>query len=315
MEMFIESELIKAEAMHLGFSACGMARAGKVDEKHWQYFDHWLKEGCNASMAYMTNYREIRLDPRLLLEGAETVVSVAMNYYPKKELSTSQYQFAWYAYGKDYHSVLKNRLSLLLQKLRESTGLGERLKGRICCDTAPILERYWAMQAGLGWIGRNTQLIVHGQGSCFFLGELLLNAGTNYDAPSEPGCGDCTKCLSACPTHAIGDMANTNGGLDARRCLSYWSIEHRGELPSDISRKMGHYVYGCDRCQKACPHNRCAQPTKIAELQPSEDFMHMRPTDWNNLTVERYKVLFKDSAVKRVKYDGLMRNIGIKGEM
>ena len=198
---------------------------------------------------------------------------------------------------------MKSRINALLARLRHL--YGEAIEGRAFCDTAPVMERYWACQAGIGWKGKNQQLIIPKAGSAFFLGELFLNVETEYDAPIENRCGTCRKCIEACPTGALSE----ENGLDARRCLSYLTIENRGEIPAEWSEKMGTTLYGCDRCQQACPHHRYAEPTEVDEFSPSAQFLAMKPTDWAQLTVEQYRQLFKGSAVKRAKYEGLVRNI------
>lgn len=315
----LSADKIKAEALRLGFSACGTTRAEAVDETTSEAFRSWCARGMQAGMSYMGNYTDKRLDPRLLMEGARTIVSVALNYYPARQLREDQYQFAWYAYGKDYHDIMKAKLNALQAFIAGSTPLTEArhtpsptegplppLQSRVFCDTAPVLERYWAWRAGLGWIGKNTQLIIPHAGSCFFLGEILLNTEMDtYDEPRESRCGNCTRCLNACPTKALEAPFLLNSG----RCLSYLTIENRGDIPPAEGKKTGKKIYGCDECQKACPWNRFATPCRTAELQPSEAFMQMKKEDWEALTEEQYKVLFKGSAVKRAKFAGLVRNI------
>ncbi len=298
----LQAETVKAEAFRLGFSACGLAEAQPVGTEAAARFDRYLAEGRHATIDYLVRQRELRLDPRRLLPGTRTVVSVALNYYPARRLAADRYRFAYYAYGLDYHDVVRRRLRTLFERLRALYGSG--LEGRAFCDTAPLPERYWAWKAGLGWTGRNTQLILPGQGSYFFLGELLLNAPADrYATPLAPQCGTCRCCLDACPGRALDEA----GGLDARRCLSYLTIEHRGPLPEGV--RLGRCIYGCDRCQTVCPHNLSASPTDIPEFSPSDALMDMRPADWQALSVERYRALFRGSAVKRAKYEGLMRNI------
>lgn len=299
--VILSADKIKAEALRLGFSACGVARAEAVDETTSEAFRSWCARGMQAGMNYMENYTDKRLDPRLLMEGTQTIVSVALNYYPARQLREDQYQFAWYAYGKDYHDIMKSKLNALQAMIAPPP-----LQSRVFCDTAPVLERYWAWRAGLGWIGKNTQLIIPRAGSCFFLGEILLDAETDkYDEPRESRCGNCTRCLNACPTKALEAPFLLNSG----RCLSYLTIENREDIPPVEGKKTGKKIYGCDECQKACPWNRFATPCRTAELQPSEAFMQMKKEDWEALTEEQYKVLFKGSAVKRAKFAGLLRNI------
>lgn len=318
-ESLLSSEGIKAEALRLGFSACGLAAAEAVDGENTGSFRKWIADGCHAEMAYMHNYEEKRLNPCLLVEGARTVISVALNYYPETKIPEDEYQIAWYAYGKDYHDVMKAKLNALLEFISKDLSYEratssetivppsiEILNARVFCDTAPVLERYWAWRAGLGWIGKNTQLIIPQAGSCFFLGEIIINRAADvYDTPQENHCGTCTHCLNACPTKALEAPFR----LNSAKCLSYLTIEHRGELPSDTGKKMGNKIYGCDVCQRACPWNRFAKPSKVEAFRPSPTLLVMRKDDWHHLTEEQYRSLFKGSAVKRAKYQGLMRNI------
>lgn len=308
--LLLPSERIKAEALRLGFSACGLAPAEAVDEAVQGSFRQWIADGRHATMNYLQNHEDKRLDPRLLVEGARTVISVALNYYPATSLPADSYQIASYAYGKDYHDVVKAKLNLLLSTL-SALCPGASIQGRAFCDTAPILEKYWAWRCGLGWIGKHTQLIIPRAGSYFFLGELIVDAvADRYDMPQPDRCGACTRCMEACPTQAIDSPFH----LDAGRCLSYRTIEHRGALSPETGEKMGKTIYGCDRCLQACPWNRFATPTDTEEFHPSPLLLQMKKEDWHTLTEEHYKTLFKGSAVKRVKYEGLMRNIRrIKG--
>lgn len=298
----LSAATIKAEARRLGFAAVGIAPAAPMAAEEAAHLRRWIAEGRHGEMAYLERQLEMRLDPRLVLEGARTVVSVALNYFPQEALSPEGYAFARYAYGKDYHDVVRARLRELMQAL----SLEEPTDGRPFCDTAPIDERYWAMRAGLGWKGRHTQLIIPRAGSYFFLGELLLTLPVDeYDAPlGKSLCGNCRRCIDACPTQALSAT-----GLDARRCLSYLTIEHRGDLPEGIGERMGNCIYGCDRCAEACPWNKFATATDVEEFRPSDALRAMTAEDWQQLTVEQYRALFKGSAVKRAKYEGLVRNV------
>lgn len=242
-------------------------------------------------MDYMAGHMDMRLDPRLLVEGVKTIVSVAMNYLPPQRAAG----ISLYAQGRDYHDVMRERLKMLMEEIGGT--------GRVFVDTAPVLERYWAWRSGLGWIGRNHQLIIPGQGSTCFLGELFLTEeADNYDTSLPGGCGDCLRCVDACPTGAL-----TKEGMDARQCLSYLTIEHRGALPKGTQLKET--FYGCDRCQEVCPHLRGACPTAETAYFPSETLLAMTPEDWRGLTVEQYRELFRGSAVKRAKFEGLKRNL------
>lgn len=301
----LSSDKIKAEALRLGFSACGIAPAEAVDETTAHLFRQWLAEGKQAEMNYMANYEEKRLDPRLLMEGTQSIISVALNYYPETFIAPDEYQFAWYAYGKDYHEVMKEKLAALEAFVHQLIS-PLPVRSRIFCDTAPVLERYWAWRAGMGWIGKNTQLIVPRAGSCFFLGEIFIDLATDhYDHPQDNRCGSCTRCLKACPTQALEAPFRLHSG----RCLSYLTIEHRGAFPASNELKTGNKIYGCDDCLKACPWNRFSTPCTTTELHPSPALLAMRQSHWHALTEEQYKALFKGSAVKRAKYNGLMRNI------
>lgn len=296
------SEQIKAEALRLGFSACGIAPAAAVEEDTRQYFGEWISGGKHADMRYMENHSDKRTDPRLLVEGTRSIVVVALNYYPAKLLAGHQYQFAWYAYGKDYHDVMRRKLRELFAFVdTRLTPVG----GRVFCDTAPVLERYWAWRAGLGWIGKNTQLIIPRAGSCFFLGEVFLDIELEYDTPVKERCGNCTNCIDCCPTQALESPWN----LNANKCLSYLTIENKGDIPDEYAEKAGNRIYGCDECQKACPWNKFALPGTTPELQPSEEFLNMTREEWNALTREEYNRLFGGSAVKRARYEGLLRNV------
>nr|WP_320037058.1 tRNA epoxyqueuosine(34) reductase QueG [uncultured Bacteroides sp.] len=295
------SQQIKAEALRLGFSACGIARADIVGES-MAYLEQWLTDGNQAGMDYMNNNFDKRCDPRLLVEGTKSIISVALNYYPSRKLREEQLQFAYYAYGKDYHEVMKAKLTELFNFINEHL---TPVNGRVFCDTAPVLDRYWAQKAGLGWIGKNTQLIIPSAGSYFFLGEIFLDIELDYDSPIQSKCGNCTRCLDACPVKALERPFI----LNSNRCLSYLTIEHKGEIEPGMAPQMGNHLYGCDDCQKCCPWNRFASPHQIADFEPSEVLLSMEEDDWKALTVEQYRVLFKGSAVKRAKYDGLMRNL------
>lgn len=287
---------IKAGAQDLGFFACGIARAEAVDEATAAQVRRWLDADGYASMTYMNNYTDKRLDPRLLMDGLKSIVCVALNYTPAKHFPEHEYQLAAYALGSDYHDVVKSKLHTLAATL----GITNY---RTFCDSAPVLERYWAERAGIGWTGRNHQLIIPHAGSMFFLGELFLDIELEYDRPMPKRCGTCHKCVDACPTGALGEM------FDADKCLSYQTIENRGTIPDEIASKMGSTIYGCDRCLQTCPWNRFAKPNDTPELQPKEELLNMTKEQWQHLTEDDYRRLFKGSAVKRAKYAGLMRNI------
>lgn len=310
----LKSNNLKAEALSVGFSHCGVVPAEPVDEAYMAHYEQWLRNGWQGDMHYMEDHLALRRDPRLLLPGARSVVSLLMSYNPG--LEPTQKGIAWYAQGRDYHDVIRQRLRTLVGQTVAPVFTEGEVKGafRICVDTAPVMEKYWAWRCGLGWIGRHTQFVVPGEGSAFFLAELLLTFEfDHYDAPRYPvpyhlGCGTCRRCLDACPTHAI-----TDSGLDARHCLSYLTIEHRGSLPDDVRPLIRECFYGCDRCLRACPHYR-AIPTAVPEFRPTAELLSMSDADWAGLSLERYRQLFRGSAVKRAKYEGLLRNLGRTAE-
>lgn len=299
---------IKAEASRLGFFVCGFARGEPVSEAMRRHYLGWLADGRNADMAYLGNNLDKRFDPRLLMPGVKTIVVVAQNYFPARRLAEGEPQIADYALGLDYHDIVKQKL----RQLAANVGIADY---RAFVDTAPVLERYWAVRAGLGWIGKNQQLIIPHAGSEFFLGELFVTVELPPDEPLPNRCGTCHRCVDACPTHALNLPATCVEGygditrFDARLCLSYQTIENRGELTVGAKAAMGDTFYGCDRCQRACPWNRFAKPSTEPLLQPREELLAMTRQKWENLTEEDYRRLFKGSAVKRAKYEGLMRNI------
>lgn len=302
----IQSSQIKAEAQRLGFDACGIAKAEPIRQEVAEEFREWLRQGHHASMQYMENHLEKRLNPQLLMEGVRSIVCVALNYKPSAQQNQEGYQLAAYALGRDYHDIVKEKLHQLAAYIIRQWGDEEQpVSYRAFTDSAPVMERYWAMQAGIGWIGRHHQLIIPKSGSMFFLGELFLNIPLAYDHPATSHCGNCTRCIEACPTGAL----TAEGPFRAERCLSYLTIENREEIPPEMKDKMGSTIYGCDRCQQACPWNTMGAPTREPALQPKEELMTMTREQWQHLSEEDYRRLFKGSAVKRAKYSGLMRNI------
>lgn len=294
----LNSEAVKAQAHSLGFSACGLARPHDIPSEWAAYYERWLSEGRHAGMSYLQNHQDLRFHPSLLVPGVRTIVSVALNYHPAG--GPTQPGLAWYAQGKDYHIVMRR----LLRQLMETVGG----RGRCFVDTAPVLEKYWAWQAGLGFIGRHTQLVIPRLGSAFFLGELFCTQEADtYDTPltSLNPCGHCQRCIEACPTGAI-----SNRGMDARRCLSYLTIEsHDEEIPVWAAPHLAECFYGCDRCLRACPHLHAPSAEPCQEFRPSQELLDMTPQDWQRLTPEQYNTLFRESAVKRARYEGLKRNL------
>lgn len=306
--MRIDSQQIKNKAKELGFDACGIAEVAPADSEAL-FFDRWIAEGCHAGMKYMENYRDIRLNPTGLVEGARSVISIALNYYPTVRQPADAPQIAYYAYGNDYHVVVKEKLSLLWQFIAEQCETAGQARpdstARLFTDSAPILERYWAWKAGLGWIGKNTNLIIPGKGSFFFLGEIVTTLALVYDTPQPNRCGACTRCLDACPTGALERPHR----LNAVKCLSYLTIEHKGEIPPLEASRLGNRLYGCDTCQAVCPWNRFASPTNEEAFAPSPSLLALQKEDLKMLSREEYNRIFAHSAVKRAKYEGLMRTI------
>lgn len=299
------TQSIKAEALCLGFHACGVTKAQPVNEQEASRFQEWLHDGHHATMQYMENHLDKRLNPQLLMEGVQSIVCVALNYKPSQQLDDDTYQLAAYALGQDYHDIIKEKLHHLAAFIKRQCSEDDSFTYRSFSDSAPVLERYWATQAGIGWIGKNHQLIIPHAGSMFFLGELFLNIPLAYDNPIESHCGHCQRCVDACPTGALSN----EGDMKAERCLSYLTIENRGEIPQEMVKMMGNTIYGCDRCQQACPWNTMGSPTLEPSLQPKKELLQMTKEQWQQLSEDDYRRLFKGSAVKRVKYSGLMRNI------
>ncbi len=292
---------IKEYALQLGFDACGFCKAEKAEDEE-KHFNQWLQNGYNADMEYLAKNSEKRYNPQLLVDQAQSIICVALNYYPTKKQNENNPQFAYYAYGKDYHKVVKNKLEELYKYIQS---LVADVTGRVFCDTAPLLERYWAAKAGLGFIGKNSLLIIPRKGSFFFLGEIILNIKLDYDKPLNISCGSCSKCIESCPTQAIEKPYV----LNSNNCISYQTIENRHEIKPEIINRLNNNFYGCDICQKACPWNKFAQPNKTVQFEIKEELLNITFDELKNLTVEKYQELFKDSAIKRAKYEGLMRNI------
>lgn len=291
---------IKVEALRLGFDVVGFAHAAPVSHEAAKAFTQWIAEGKHDCMQWATNYTDLRLDPTRLVEGAQTVISLAVNYLPRQIQEADAPQVARYAYGTDYHEVVRDMARQLAAYIKERTGHDSR----VCVDSAPILERYWAQQAGLGFIGLNTLLIIPGRGSFFFLCELVTTLPLTPDAPCTLTCGDCHACERRCPGGAL-----SGGVLDAARCLSCQTIENRSEqLPEWVNEKIGNHLYGCDECQIACPHNRHATPTAHPEFQAREGVLHLTTQQVLSMTQEQFSATFRHSPIKRAKLAGLRRN-------
>jgi len=307
MSLSRQTSIIKTTAQNLGFNFCGIARAEFLSEEAPR-LEQWLNQGYQGKMQYLENYFDIRLDPTKLMDGAKSVVTLLYNYYPAEDLaSPDSYKIAKYAYGKDYHFVIKKKLRSLLDQVREEVG---DIHGRAFVDSAPILERVWAKKSGLGWVGKNSLLLNKQQGSFFFIAILLLDIELVYDHPVADHCGTCTRCLDACPTDAIVQPYVVDGS----KCISYFTIELKEEIPTEVKGKFEDWIFGCDICQDVCPWNRHAQPHREPEFEPHPDLATMKKGDWEELTEEVFRKVFKKSAVKRAKFAGLKRNIRFAGK-
>jgi len=296
------TNFIKQEALKLGFDQCGIAKAEFLAEEAPK-LEEWLKNNYHGQMHYMENYFDKRLDPRLLVDGAQSVISLTYNYYPKKKQHQDTYKIAKYAYGEDYHFVIKDKLKTLLKKIQQKIG---EVNGRCFVDSAPVLERTWAKKAGLGWTGKNSLLITPRKGSFYFLAQLIIDLPLDYDVPFKTDhCGTCKKCVEACPTDAI--LANNT--IDGSKCISYFTIELKEAIPQDMKNRFADWQFGCDICQDVCPWNRFSKPHKEPLFEPQESLLNFKKEDWEKLSEATFKNIFKKSAVKRTKFKGLKRNI------
>ncbi|MBX2845691.1 MAG: tRNA epoxyqueuosine(34) reductase QueG [Saprospiraceae bacterium] len=294
---------IKAEAHRLGFSFFGVSSAGFLEEDAPR-LENWLNENRHGKMAYMANHFDKRLDPRLLVPGAKSVLSLMYNYYtPKKQADSKAPKLSQYAYGKDYHFVVKDKLKALAHFIDQNVGA---FNGRVFVDSAPVLERSWAKKAGLGWIGKNTQLINNKAGSFFFLAEIICDLELEADGPIKDYCGTCTACIDACPTDAIVEPYKVDGS----KCISYYTIELKeAVIPVNDQDKFENWMFGCDICQDVCPWNRFSTSHQTPEFEPHPDLLAMSASDWEELTEEVFQEFFRKSAVKRTGFKGLKRNI------
>lgn len=293
---------IKKYAAQLGFDACGISKAVRLDNEA-RYLENWLNADKHGKMAYMANHFDKRTDPRLLVDRAKSVISLSYNYYTEKEQVPDAPHLAMYALGEDYHLVVRDKLEQLLAFIKTKAG---DVNGRCFVDSAPVLEKAWAQRSGVGWVGKNTNLLTKRRGSFFFLAEVIVDIELDYDGPVKDYCGTCTKCVDACPTQAIYEPYK----LDASKCISYFTIELKDEmLPAEYKGKFENWMYGCDICQQVCPINAQAQPHSEPRFEPLNELLAMTAKDWDNLQEDGFKRLFKNSAVKRTKYKGLKRNI------
>jgi epoxyqueuosine reductase len=293
---------VKRIAAGLGFSFCGIARAGFLEDEAPR-LEAWLKRGYQGRMSYLENHFDKRLDPTLLVPGAKSVVSLVYNYFPEKDIATPEgLKIAKYAYGKDYHFVIKDKLKTFMHLLEEEIGA---IEGRAFVDSAPVMERAWAQRSGTGWIGKNSLLLNRQMGSFFFLAELIIDLDLEPDGPVKDHCGTCTACIDACPTDAIAEPYVVDGS----KCISYFTIELKEEIPVEVKGKFENWIFGCDICQDVCPWNRFSTPHREPQFRPHENLDQMSTNDWKDITEEVFQILFKQSAVKRTKLEGLKRNI------
>lgn len=288
--------------MRLGFDACGISKAAFLEEEAPR-LESWLQNNYHGEMRYMENHFDKRLDPTLLVPGAKSVISLLYNYSPEELQNKNSYQISKYAYGEDYHLVIKKKLNEMVDSMRQVMG---NFNARVFTDSAPIMERAWAQKSGLGWLGKHSLLISKSKGSFFFLAEIILDLALNYDTPFKTDhCGTCTKCIDACPTQAI----LPNNTVDGSKCISYFTIELKEEIPAQYKDSFDNWAFGCDICQDVCPWNRFSLPHKEERFKPDERLLQFNKNDWEEITEDVFKEIFKRSAVKRTKFTGFQRNI------
>ena len=295
------SKLIKNEAQRLGFLSCGISKAVFLEEEAPR-LENWLNKNMHGEMSYMANHFDKRLDPTKLVEGSKSVISLLLNYYPKERQVEDTFKLSKYAYGTDYHFVIKDKLKSLLQFLQEEIG---EVHGRAFVDSAPVLDKAWAAKSGLGWIGKHSNLLTQQVGSFYFIAELIIDLELEYDSPVTDHCGTCTACIDACPTEAIVAPYVVDGS----KCISYFTIELKSEIPTEFQGKFDEWMFGCDVCQDVCPWNRFSKSHNEPLFNPHPDLLEMTKKDWEEITEDVFKKIFKKSAVKRTKFSGLQRNI------
>ncbi len=297
------TNIVKQKAAELGFDFCSISAATFLEEEAPR-LENWLNRHMHGQMSYMENHFDKRLDPRLLVPGAKSVVSLLYNYYPAKKIlhQDDELKISKYAYGTDYHFVVKDKLKSLLEALRQEIG---DIDGRVFVDSAPVMDKAWAARSGAGWLGKHTNIINRKLGSFFFIAELIIDLDLEPDAPTKDYCGTCTRCIDACPTDAIVEPYMVDGS----KCISYLTIELKDKIPDEFAGQMDNWIFGCDVCQDVCPWNRFAAPHREPAFEPHPQLEHMKTSDWQELTEELFHELFKKSAVKRTKLTGLRRNI------
>ncbi len=292
---------IKSEAKRLGFLSCGISKAGFLEEEAPR-LEKWLNKNMNGQMSYMKNHFDKRLNPTLIVDGAKSVISLLLNYYPSEFQNKESYKISKYAYGQDYHFVIKEKLKELLYFIQ--TEIGE-VSGRAFVDSAPVLDKAWAAKSGLGWMGKNTNLITQKVGSFYFIAELIVDLDLEYDTPTTDHCGSCTACIDACPTEAIVAPYVVDGS----KCISYFTIELKENIPIEMKGKFDDWIFGCDVCQDVCPWNRFSKPHNEPLFQANPELLSFTKKDWEEITEDVFKEVFKNSAVKRTKLEGLKRNV------
>ena len=295
------TQRIKAKALELGFQYCGVSRAEFLEEEAPR-LEAWLKADKHGEMGYMANHFDKRLDPTLLVPGAKSVITFLLNYYPENEQRADAPQISKYAYGQDYHHVIKGKLKHLVQTINEEIG---EIDGRVFVDSAPVLDKAWAARSGAGWIGKHSNLINKETGSFFFIAELICDLELDYDGPVKDFCGTCTACIDACPTDAIEAPYIVNGS----KCISYFTIELKDSIPEAVTGQFDNWAFGCDVCQDVCPWNRFSKPHQEPLFEPHPSLLTMSQKDWDEITEEVFREIFRKSAVKRTKYSGLKRNL------
>jgi len=295
------SQLIKAEAKRLGFLSCGISKAEFLEEEAPR-LESWLQKNMHGEMRYMENYFDKRLDPTLLVPGSKSVISLLLNYYPSEIQNSESYKISKYAYGRDYHFVIKDKLKGMLAALQDEIG---DFHGRAFVDSAPVLDKAWAAKSGLGWIGKHSNLLSKQTGSFYFIAELIVDLDLEYDTPVTDHCGSCTACIDACPTEAIVEPYKVDGS----KCISYFTIELKDELPQSMKNQFDDWMFGCDVCQDVCPWNRFSKPHQEPLFNPHPELLKNSKKDWEEITRETFNEIFRKSAVKRTKFEGLKRNI------
>lgn len=295
------SQIIKAESKRLGFLSCGISKAGFLEDDAPR-LENWLNQNMNGQMSYMENHFDKRLDPTKLVEGAKSVISLLLNYYPSELQNPEAYKISKYAYGQDYHHVIKEKLKELLFFIQ--TEIGE-VSGRAFVDSAPVLDKAWAAKSGLGWIGKNSNLITQKTGSFYFIAELIVDLDLEYDTATTDHCGSCTACIDACPTEAIVAPYIVDGS----KCISYFTIELKENLPQEMKGKFDDWMFGCDVCQDVCPWNRFSKPHNEPLFQASPEIIKYSKSDWEEITNDTFQKVFQNSALKRTKFEGIKKNI------